>query len=153
MLRKLICTAALFVLVQPVFGQGILERSQVTFSTSLQETRAQADQHHRGDHLIFVYDESEKSKELVQGLFADDSVAAYINEHFAAMAVRATTSEGNQVMQTYSGGGEGPRIIVSAQRLNGFILHKTGGVRETFLKVLSTIKEASTREEVRAAME
>lgn len=153
MMRRFVCTALLIVLVQPVLGQGILERSNVEFGTSLEETRSQADQHHRGDHLIFVYPASEKSEELVQRLFADDAVATYINEHFAAMAVRKNSPEGKRVMYTYSGGGAGPRIIISAQRLDGFTVHKTDGDRAAFFDALRTIKAADTLANVRTTME
>jgi hypothetical protein len=153
MLRHLVYTAVMLVAASPALSQSLLDVSEVAFITDLGQMQVEADRYYRGDHLILIYDDSERSEACVQQLFANDTISAFVTEHFAAMAVRADTPEAQQIMEVYSGGGEAPWIIISAQRLDGLTLHDATQDVEGFMRLLSAIKRAKSIEDFRAGLE
>lgn len=87
----------------PLFAQGVLLDAKVEFGhVSYDSAKVDAKENYNGDLLIYFFQEEGKNhQEVLSRALNNDTLARYMNENFARIAVDTAAPEGKEVLSLF----------------------------------------------------
>lgn len=113
----------------------LFEQASVTFQTDLYAALEEAVARYDGDLLIYFYEPDDPSSQSIESVafesivFTNEEISAYINTHFARLAVEIGSATWAQLMERYRPGhpADWPHVVLDTRRSFGHRAHHGWG--------------------------